>query len=211
MKVKDDFLRHGQFKLGNGTQVRFWEGKLISNTSLKDLYSNLYNIVRKKKDTVATVLRSQPLNVSFWRSLVGQNLIAWHQAVARVINVQLTTQRDTFFWSLQKHGRFTVRSMYKAFIAPHIVQQNHPIWKLKLPLKIKIFMWYLIKNIALTKDNLARKHWKGSLKCCGCSLNESVQHLFLDCSVARCIWRGVQISFNISPPLSIQHMGGCYT
>jgi hypothetical protein len=26
-------------------------------------------------------------------------------------------------------------------------------------------MWYLIKNIALTKDNLARKHWKGSLKC----------------------------------------------
>jgi hypothetical protein len=157
---------------------------------------------------VEPVLRSQPLNVSFRRSLVRQNLIAWHQVVARVINVQLTTQRDMFFWSLQKHGRFTVRSIYKAFIVPHIVQQNHPIWKLKLPLKIKIFMWYLIKNIALTKDNLATKHWKGSLKRFGCSLNESVQHLFLDCSNARCIWRGVQISFNISPPLSIQHMFG---
>jgi hypothetical protein len=67
-------------------------------------------------------------------------------------------------------------------------------------------MWYLIKNIALTKDDLARKRWKWSIKCCGCSLNESVQHLFLDCSIARCIWRGVQISFNISPSLSIHHM-----
>ena len=73
---------------------------------------------------------------------------------------------------------FSVRSMYRAITTTNIIQHNHTIWKLKLPLKIKIFMWYLIKGVTLTKDNLARRRWKGSLKCCCCNLNETIQHLF---------------------------------
>jgi hypothetical protein len=73
---------------------------------------------------------------------------------------------------------------------------------------IKIIIWYLVKNIALTNDNLAKKQWKGSLKYCGCNLNESIQHLFFDCQSDRCVWRGIQVSFNISPPLSIEHLFG---
>ena len=46
---------------------------------------------------VATVLRSNPLNVAFRRSLVGNNLQACHNLVAKIANVQLTDQRDTFF------------------------------------------------------------------------------------------------------------------
>jgi hypothetical protein len=38
------------------------------------------------------------------------------------------------------------------------------------------------------------------------NLDESIQHLFFDCHIARCIWRVVQVSFNILPPLNIQHM-----
>lgn len=33
---------------------------------------------------------------------------------------------------------------------------NKTLWKLKMSLKIKIFMWYLFKGVILTKDNLAR-------------------------------------------------------
>ena len=86
--------------------------------------------------------------------------------------------------------------------------RRHPIWNLRIPLKIKLFMWYLINNIALTKDNLAKKQWKGSLKCDACILDESIQHLFFDCSIARCVWRCVHVSFNIPPPRSIQHLFG---
>ena len=77
---------------------------------------------------------------------------------------------------------------------------------LRLPLKIKIFIWYLQKGVILTKDNLARRQWRGSIKCCFCSLDETIQHLFFDCQMARIIWRIVQASFNISPPVSIFHM-----
>jgi hypothetical protein len=179
MKVKHVFLGLGHFKLEDGTQIRFWEDRWCGNVAFKYLYPNLYAIVRKKKAIVSDVFRTTPLNVAFRRSLVGNNLVAWLQLTTMVVNTQLTYQRDTFEWSLHQHGQFTVRSMYRALIMLHITPRRHPIWKLRIPLKIKVFMWYLIKNIVLTKDNLAKKQWKGSLKCVACILDESIQHLFL--------------------------------
>ena len=31
-------------------------------------------------------------------------------------------------------------------------------WKLRIPLKIKIFMWYFRRGVLLTKDNLAKRN-----------------------------------------------------
>ena len=58
----------------------------------------------------------------------------------------------------------------------------------KLPLKIKIFMWLVEKNSILTRDNLTRRGWHRDKRCNFCLENESVNHLFFDCSMARYIW-----------------------
>ena len=78
------------------------------------------------------VLRSTPLNVSFRKSLVRNNLQAWHNLVARVMTIQLTNQRDTFIWSLNQLGRFIVRSMHRALAVTNVVPHNHVIWKLEV-------------------------------------------------------------------------------
>jgi hypothetical protein len=67
-------------------------------------------------------------------------------------------------------------------------------------------MWYLTNNLAITTDNLVKKQWKGCLRCVACTLNESIQHLFFDCHIAKCVWRCIQFAFNISPPRSIDHL-----
>jgi hypothetical protein len=36
------------------------------------------------------------------------------------------------------------------------------VWKLKILLKIKVFLWNLGRGAILTKDNLAKRRWKGS-------------------------------------------------
>jgi hypothetical protein len=41
--------------------------------------------------------------------------------------------------------------MYKGLINNGIIFNNKFIWKLKLPLKFKFFLWYLIKGVILTK------------------------------------------------------------
>ena len=89
MHVKPEFLRWGKFKLGNGSLIRFWEDTWLGNEPLKNQYPALYNIVRKKSALVSSVLSSIPLNVSFRRSLVANNLLSWHLLVARVMDIQL--------------------------------------------------------------------------------------------------------------------------
>jgi len=88
--------------------------------------------------------------------------------------------------------------------------RNKLIWKIKIPLKIKNFLWLLQRRIVLTKDNLARKNWKGSKKCCGCNNNEIVIHLFLDCHYARMVWRIVYLATGLTQPTSINHMFGSW-
>ena len=41
--------------------------------------------------------------------------------------------------------------MYKAVIDVGHAVNNKTLWKLKMLLKIKSFMWYLIKGVVLTK------------------------------------------------------------
>jgi hypothetical protein len=57
MEAKIIFLRFGSFHPNNGEQRRFWEDKWLGNYSFQQQYPFLYNIVWKKSDTVAQVLK----------------------------------------------------------------------------------------------------------------------------------------------------------
>jgi hypothetical protein len=87
MKVKSYFLRLGKFKLRDSTQIRFWEDVWLGDFAFKSIFSTLYDIVRKKSATVASILQSNPLNISFRRHLVGINLIAWQRLMAKVSKI----------------------------------------------------------------------------------------------------------------------------
>ncbi|WVZ88935.1 hypothetical protein U9M48_035402 [Paspalum notatum var. saurae] len=85
---------------------------------------------------------------------------------------------------------------------------NRNLWKLKAPLKIKIFLWYLRKGIILTKDNLAKRNWQGSLTCASCHKEETINHLFFECHLARVVWSILQMATGINPPQNVEHMFG---
>jgi hypothetical protein len=74
MKVKSDFLRLGKFKIWDGSKMRLWEDAWFGDTFFKNIFSTLYDIVRKTSATVLTVFRLTPLNISFRRYLVCNNL-----------------------------------------------------------------------------------------------------------------------------------------
>uniref|UniRef100_A0A453BSX6 Reverse transcriptase zinc-binding domain-containing protein n=1 Tax=Aegilops tauschii subsp. strangulata TaxID=200361 RepID=A0A453BSX6_AEGTS len=75
--------------------------------------------------------------------------------------------------------------------------------KIKVPLRIKIFMWFVHKQVILTKDNLIKRRWVGSPRCCFCDHDETIQYLFLECPLAKLLWRTIHIAFNIIPPVDI--------
>jgi hypothetical protein len=101
MTVKDQFLSMGTFKLQDGKQIRFWEDKWLGTNALKEEYPNLYNIVRRKNATVTDIFRSSPLNISFRRSLVAENLNSWHHLVQRLAHIHLRDRADIFLMVIQ--------------------------------------------------------------------------------------------------------------
>ena len=100
--------------------------------------------------------------------------------------------------------------MYQKLINQQVPFRHKYIWKLKIPLKIKIFLWYLLKGVLLTKDNLAKKNWDGSHKYYFCNCNETIQHLFFDCHHAKILWRVVAVATGLPPPSSVAHMSSTW-
>jgi hypothetical protein len=69
--------------------------------------------------------------------------------------------------------------------------------------KNKKIMWYMRKEVVLTKDNLTRQNWGGSKQYSFCLYNETIQYLFFDCYYVRFLWGLAYITFSILPPRNI--------
>jgi hypothetical protein len=179
MKAKEAFLRHRSFRLENEKQIWFWKDKWLNNYSFQHQYPSLYNIVRRKYATVEDLFSTVPLNVYFRMFLNQNNRRLWNELVGRIMHVRLNDQVDVFIWNLHQNGQYTVKSLYLALISNYVINMNKQLWKLKVPMKIKIFIWYLKREVILTKDNLARWNWDDSKQCSFCLRDKSIQHLFL--------------------------------
>ena len=107
--------------------------------------------------------------------------------------VSLTDEEDVFKWSLTPTGLFSVKLMYLHYMNGHTPFLRKYLWKLKVPLKIKIFMWFVHKKVILTKDNLLKRQWNGCKRCAFCQSDETVEHLFIHCPVARNIWQLIHL------------------
>jgi hypothetical protein len=101
-------------------------------------------------------------------------------------------------WGLGKSKIFTTKSLYR-FITNRgvVIAEKESIWKTKLPLKIKIFLWQLANNKLQASTVLKKRGWKGDIHCCLCGRVETVNHIFFQCSMAQFVWCCVRIVFGL--------------
>jgi hypothetical protein len=202
MKAKDDVFKRGSFTVGDGMKTRFWEDTWLGDTPLNIQYASLYNAATTKNVLVADVLGNVPLNIRFNRILTGDRWDAWISLVRRLMAVHLTNEPDSFVWKLSS------TSLYADYLNGHTVFLKKYLWKMKVPLKIRIFMWFLYNKVILTKDNLAKRRWNGCTDCVFCGQRETIDHLFIACHFSRLVWRVVHFTFNIPPPMNIINLFG---
>ena len=91
--------------------------------------------------------------------------------------------------------------MYKNLMQMVSLPCKSIVWKLKVPLKIKVQ-----RGVILTKDNLLKRRWKGESKCCFCSKDETIQHLFFECHVAKFVWSAIFFAFGVKAPTNAINM-----
>jgi hypothetical protein len=93
------FLDLGSWIVNDREQIRFWEDKWLGNLAFKDKYPSLYAIVWRKSSSIVIVIGSVPLNFSFRKGLVGQNLVYWYELCASMVHIQLNLSSDYFRWN----------------------------------------------------------------------------------------------------------------
>jgi hypothetical protein len=68
------------------------------------------------------------------------------------------------------------------------------IWKWKIQLKIKLFIWLAVEGKILTWDTLQSRGWEGPGLCYLCNQeSENIDHLFQHCPFTKSVWDKVRI------------------
>jgi hypothetical protein len=84
--------------------------------------------------------------------------------------------------------RFSVQSLYAMINDSGVRQVYTPlVWKLTVFPRLHIFLWLLANNKTLTRDNWAKRRTVEDDSCLFCADKESIQHLFFNCCVAKCM------------------------
>ena len=58
------------------------------------------------------------------------------------------------------------------------------------------------------QNNLAKRNWNGTMKCCFCVKDESIEHQFISYFFAKLVWCIVHMTSNISPSTNIMDLSG---
>jgi hypothetical protein len=74
-------LNTGPFRVHNCSLTSFWNDIWLGDKPFREVYHSLFNIVRKKNASVASVLNTTPLNISFLWALINDNLVLWNGLV----------------------------------------------------------------------------------------------------------------------------------
>eukprot|EP00253_Pinus_taeda_P034952 PITA_34952 len=138
-----------------------------------------------------------------WKSAEDLGLnIRWHPEWSTYVDelhrshVRLNNDHDNLMWAHGKTGVYSPKDGYsflmekKGWSAPEWWSNN--LWKLKCPMKSKIFLWCMLKRKIPTWDILQSRFFIGPGRCPLCKVNEeSINHLYTSCDVSLKIWREI--------------------
>ena len=137
-------------------------------------------------------LLTPPPCINFRRELIGPELADWDRLLTLLADARLSESADLISWRLASSGKFSVKSMYRELCHGQIPAAATGLWKAKIPLKIKVFLWQLCQDRLPTSINLAKRNGPASGPCALCGVPEDADHTFFLCSLARFAWSAVR-------------------
>ncbi|KAA3475505.1 reverse transcriptase [Gossypium australe] len=181
------------WRVGSGEKISVFNDAWIpkyGNVRLIPYVDNLHFV------KVAELINS---NQRKWnRSLIESTFPANEAELILQIPLTQHSQGDLLVWAGELSGEFSVRSSYK------LLQNNDPtvydlqdiydgfyskLWKIDIPLKIKLFIWKISLNYIATRVNMSFRNLTSSSLCPRCgSGEETTNHLFRVCPTSVMIW-----------------------
>ncbi|XP_071681481.1 uncharacterized protein [Lolium perenne] len=119
-------------------------------------------------------------------------MVEWDNLCREIQALPVEEQNDWVSWSLENSGVFLTMSVYHGMMHGAAITHFKEVWRTRVPPKIKIFMWQLIRGKLPSCEQVAKRMGpsKGHRALCG--EIKDCNHIFFTCHMARFMWSGVR-------------------
>jgi hypothetical protein len=209
MSVNNIFQHHCERITKNGKKTLFWTDSWVNDSPLASQFPRLFHITFQKEITLFKVKGEGWGSIRFRRTLYGETLQQWEELKRLVDEVSLFEETDRVKWKIGSSGKFRVKDVYLHLRAEGSFRHKF-LWKIKIPMKVRIFLWEVLKHSILTKDNLLKRGWIGNDQCQFCGGKETIQHLLFSCGLAKLVWQVVCAFHLVRPPKNVEDLFGAW-
>lgn len=185
--------------IGDGSSTMFWHDVWVGEHPLKEVCPRLFLLSLSPNALVSSC--------GFWDGQIWHWSLHWKRNLrpqdrCERESLQVLLDRavlyqdghDQTIWTPAKSGKFSVKS-FTLELAKKDVPQNFDaskgFWKGLVPFRIEIFVWFVLLGRLNTKEKLWRLGIvpESEKNCVLCNIHpESVNHLFMGCTVASELW-----------------------
>jgi hypothetical protein len=150
--------------------VAAYDGKEFTDNYSKWVFSNIV-IEDEQGVTVKEAWDGSNLRFTFRRIVDSRLMLQWGDFLRIAESIILREdEEDAIIWQFESSGRFSVQSLCAIVNNRGIRQILTPVvWKIIVPPRLHIFLWLLVNNKILTRDNLAKRKKIEDLSCLFCS------------------------------------------
>ena len=185
-----EFLPLVSFKVGNGNTVRFWEDNWLGTNTLKELFPSLFRLSTLKSQPISAFLDAPRMqiegftswNFHFRRNLMDREIEQLQELLHRMERLTLCSGvEDKRVWLADTSGIFSSKSAFGTLTGDQSIPVNYPaksIWNLKIPFKVKVFIWLLVLDKISVQTNLQKRRPYHSLSPGWCVMCKKTQRIY---------------------------------
>jgi hypothetical protein len=153
LNIRKWFVLGGQWVLGKGDHILFWDDVWIGNCPLRIRFLSLSEISNQQRINVKEVAHEGLECLTFRRLFGNAELTEWRELSELIQEIACTDEDDVLKWVHGKNGVYTSKSLYQLLTFRGVLDpQMNILWRLPIPLKRKHFLWLAMKDRIQTTE-----------------------------------------------------------
>lgn len=125
-------------------------------------FPKIYSICRDSMCLVSDCWRQGQWIVELRRNVGPYQIEEWNNLNTLLDGVVLNNDNDFVKWAFESSGKYTTKSLYRNVSFRGVIAvMRQKLWKNRLPMKIKVFLWLATQDRIQTGVQLKKKQWNG--------------------------------------------------
>jgi hypothetical protein len=183
--------------VGNGAKTSVWKDRWLNVKAPQDIAPDCFKLAWRKNQTVVAALPTRRWMRGLRRisSEHEHELRKFIELWTQLSQFQMTDEEDTITWRFSPNGCYSAKSAYMVqFIGAVTDRRWKLIWKAKVELKCRFFVWLLLQFRLPTASLMIRQGRQANPICSLCHTTaESHFHMIVTCTYAKAVWQQVAI------------------